>query len=1194
MRTHPVFEFHISRASRERCRFDGMLFATSGRLVLGDPAAARRLAASLTRARGGEPVASGADLFAMGLIDEAMHLAVGRYRESCDPRVWLDALAWFEKRLGHQAMERTLLAFTEDFPPLPVHRGAVTAREWLELETGGVPHRAVALEELMMLWLGNANPACAPYRELFDDEALALGTSYAALTATLREYFETRPRFGPENANLVDFLRAPMAAAPRSLTEQLDWMRTRWAWLLGDLLVRMLVALDVLREEARWFESREHARRLAAERHFGGDSGPGAIPRYGERDVEYERFSRDEEWMPRCVLMAKSTFVWLDQLARQYQRPVTRLDEIPEEELERLGRFGVTGLWLIGLWERSHASQRIKQLCGNPDAAASAYSLHDYAIAPDLGGDEAYAVLRDRAAKYGVRLASDMVPNHMGIDSKWVIEHPEWFLSLPHPPYPAYTFDGPDLSSDARVELKIEDHYFDRSDAAVVFRRHDRWTGDTRYVYHGNDGTSFPWNDTAQIDYLNPAAREQVIQTILHVARQFPIIRFDAAMTLARRHVQRLWFPEPGSGGAIPSRAEHGMTGDQFLAAMPNEFWREVVDRVAHEAPGTLLLAEAFWLMEGYFVRTLGMHRVYNSAFMNMLRDEKNANYRSVIKNTIEFDPEILQRYVNFMNNPDERTAVDQFGRGEKYFGTCVMLSTLPGLPMFGHGQLEGFEEKYGMEFRRASKVEDPDVGMVAEHWRRISPLLHRRGLFSGASDFRLYDCWSDSGGVNEDVYAYSNRRGHERALVLYHNRWADARGWIRTSVAFADKRPDGSRPLKQVTLGEAFGLDPYHAPHVRCREVVTGREYLFDTHQLAHDGLRVELPGYGSRVYVDWTEVPADGRPWGELCNALQGQGCESLDDRMLEHELAPVHHALASVPEALGLAHAGAHRATNADHEATVAELRAAFEQRVRTLIARAHGFAHGASAALAGIDREHPWDGDVTAAVADASEAYARLLRVPALIAGTDAAADAEAKHVLPSLAPHDAAREKSAVEPWVQALTWLAVRALGRAADAINPEGAALQLFDSLRLARGVHEAFGWRGLGDSDEDRWRRAALVRVAIGHPHWRALGVLPVPAPWTNDDEARWLIGVHDHDGTRWFGRESHARLVWWRTLPALLEAAGEADAKAPASAGAIAWAKQQLADAEASGWRFERLVAEPETKKAAAPVTATRATR
>ena len=67
------------------------------------------------------------------------------------------------------------------------------------------------------------------------------------------------------------------------------------------------------------------------------------------------------------------------------------------------------------------------------------------------------------------------------------------------------------------------------------------------------------------------------------------------------------------------------MSKAEFNRRMPEEFWREVVDRVAAEAPDTLLLAEAFWLMEGYFVRTLGMHRVYNSAFMNMLRDEQNA-----------------------------------------------------------------------------------------------------------------------------------------------------------------------------------------------------------------------------------------------------------------------------------------------------------------------------------------------------------------------------------------------------------------------------------------------------------------------------------------------------------------------------------------------------------------------------------------
>ena len=447
-----------------------------------------------------------------------------------------------------------------------------------------------------------------------------------------------------------------------------------------------------------------------------------------------------------------------------------------------------TGLWLIGLWERSPASKRIKQLRGNPEAVASAYSLFSYDIAADLGGEEAYRNLRERAWARGIRLASDMVPNHMGIDSRWVIEHPDWFVSLDYSPFPSYTFNGPNLSWDDRVGIYIEDHYFDNTDAAVVFKRVDTWTGSEKYVYHGNDGTSMPWNDTAQLNYLKPEVREAVIQTILHVARKFPIIRFDAAMTLAKRHFQRLWYPEPGSGGDIPSRAEFGMTKEHFEAAMPVEFWREVVDRVAQEAPDTLLLAEAFWLMEGYFVRTLGMHRVYNSAFMNMLRDEKNQEYRLVIKNTIEFDPEILKRYVNFMNNPDEHTAVEQFGKGDKYFGICTLMATLPGLPMFGHGQLEGFTEKYGMEYRQAYWDEQPDEYLVKRHEREIFPLLRQRYLFAEAQSFRLYDFFSGEGHVNEDVFAYSNRSGAERALVVYHNRFASTRGWIRTTTGFPVK----------------------------------------------------------------------------------------------------------------------------------------------------------------------------------------------------------------------------------------------------------------------------------------------------------------------------------------------------------------------------------------------------------------------
>ena len=95
-----------------------------------------------------------------------------------------------------------------------------------------------------------------------------------------------------------------------------------------------------------------------------------------------------------------------------------------------------------------------------------------------------------------------------------------------------------------------------------------------------------------------------MIQTILEVARRFPVIRFDAAMTLARKHVQRLWYPPPGHGGAIPSRAANSVPAAEFDACVGGEFWREVVERVREEVPDTLLLAEAFWMMEGYFVRT--------------------------------------------------------------------------------------------------------------------------------------------------------------------------------------------------------------------------------------------------------------------------------------------------------------------------------------------------------------------------------------------------------------------------------------------------------------------------------------------------------------------------------------------------------------------------------------------------------------
>ncbi|HET7031102.1 MAG TPA: alpha/beta fold hydrolase [Candidatus Limnocylindrales bacterium] len=829
-----------------------------------EPATARLIVARLNATR--DPTARQplpGELLALSLLHEAAHLAIVAAVERQPEAAIGNALPAVRGVLGPRPTSQLLTTFAKRFPGLE-------------------PEAAARLEDLLLIHLANDNPAARPLRELVDETALPEDHLRAAIDALERHLASlTVDGDGRDGgATLVDLLREPARAAPDSLIGQLRYVREHWGWLLGgaldELLGRLDVAIGVLTEEQHGL----HAR-------FGGGGaggGVGEAPSFEAAAVEPERFSQDRDWMPELVLLAKSTYVWLDQLSMQHGREIRTLDAIPDEELATIARRGITGLWLIGLWQRSKASETIKRWRGNEDAVASAYSLDDYRISDDLGGEEALKVLRDQAWRHGIRLASDMVPNHMGIDSRWVIEHPERFIGLDRPPYPSYRFEGANLSTDPRVEIRIEDHYWDDSDAAVVFERRDAQSGRRRYVYHGNDGTSFPWNDTAQLDYLQAEVREVVIATILDVARRFPVIRFDAAMVLAKKHVERLWYPEPGEAGGIPSRAEHGtMTKRRFDRLMPQEFWREVVDRVAAEAPDTLLLAEAFWLLEGYFVRTLGMHRVYNSAFMHMVRDENNAGYRKVIRDTIEFEPAILGRYVNFLTNPDEETAIEQFGTGDRYFGAATLLATLPGLPMIGHGQVEGFVEKYGMEFQRARLDERPNLGLIDHFEAQIVPLLRERRRFAGATDFRLYDVRGEDGQLNEDVFAYSNGRGPDRSLIVFHNRFGDAAGWIREAVPFAEKRDDGSKATRTDTLAAALGLAGPDDGWLRLRDRRADRETLRSVGELRSRGLGVELGAYQCLVLDDLRELASTADwPWADVAARIDGRWVQSLDAEM------------------------------------------------------------------------------------------------------------------------------------------------------------------------------------------------------------------------------------------------------------------------------------------------------------------------
>ena len=124
--------------------------------------------------------------------------------------------------------------------------------------------------------------------------------------------------------------------------------------------------------------------------------------------------------MPKVVILAKNTHV---SVGINYLRNmVVKSDILTKSLMKNLTccrKRGMTSLWLIGLWERSVASKRIKQIMGNKDAVASAYSLLDYSIAAELGGEKAFMDLKNRARQRGIRLCGDMVPNHVGIDAEW-------------------------------------------------------------------------------------------------------------------------------------------------------------------------------------------------------------------------------------------------------------------------------------------------------------------------------------------------------------------------------------------------------------------------------------------------------------------------------------------------------------------------------------------------------------------------------------------------------------------------------------------------------------------------------------------------------------------------------------------------------------------------------------------------------
>jgi len=570
----------------------------------------------------------------------------------------------------------------------------------------------------------------------------------------------------------------------------------------------------------------------------------------------------------------------------------------------------------------------------------------------------------------------------------------------------------------------------------------------------------------------------------------------------------------------------------------------------------------------------LGMHRVYNSAFMNMLRDEKNVEYRQLIKNTLEFDPQILKRYVNFMNNPDERTAADQYGKGDKYFGICTMLATMPGLPMFGHGQVEGYTEKYGMEYRKAYWNELPDPYLVQRHEHQIFPLLHRRYVFAEVDNFLLYDFFVPEGHVDENVFAYSNRRNNHRALVLYHNKYAETRGYVRYSAAYAVKDAAGEKHLVQRTLAEGLNLPDRDDVYIIFRDTVTDLEYIRNAHTLCTHGLYAELHAYQVHVFVDFREIhDNEWRQYAQLAEFLNGRGVPSVEEALKELFLAPVHEPfrmLVSAPAFRWLIAARV-KAGEVLDPGVLAQVE---QKMLDVLHAVEHVTRSGSESSVNTIEA-------IASDVRDQLEVALSLsARLTSVDPDDQVYADA-VSYILNGLQTDDPAI-------WGTLLGLLFTRPLGKVVDPVNFTEVSRSWLDEWLLGKLIANALQDMALDEAEA--WYAVTAIKMLISYCHWfeqeerMDISVSKSPLAYRilhtalQQQDVQTYLGLNRYQGILWFNKEAFEQWLWWLMLFRTLGLVGEDKPAVEMAADFTTFyglIEQLLAAAENSGYQVARLL-------------------
>ena len=445
-----------------------------------------------------------------------------------------------------------------------------------------------------------------------------------------------------------------------------------------------------------------------------------------------------KSWPRNPIIYEINTCVWLNELSRRYNRPIS-LWNVPVEEWDALSSYGFDALWLMGVWERSPAGTRIaRELqiltddCRKAlpdfrpdDVVGSPYCVHRYVVDDRLGGPGGLAVARKMLAKRGMRLILDFVPNHTAMDHPWISEHPEYFVRGTR----EYLEEFPEA-------------FFESGGRVFAF---------------GRDPFFPPWRDTAQVNAFASGLRRVYVDTLLRIAGQCDGVRCDMAMLLMGNVFEGTWGTRAGT-------------------RPPVEFWEEMITTLREAASDFLFMAEVYWDLEPDLLEQ-GFDYCYDKRLYDLLVSGKADS----IRRHLQADPACQGRFVRFIENHDEPRASATFSP-YKLPAAAVAFATLPGAKLLHDGQMEGRKVKLPVQLgRRPVEVVDEKLNLF---YRRLLEDIRSPAFRTG--DWCLCETsgWPDNPSF-QHLLAWCWRQEGERRLIVIN--FSDVRSQGRVRLPWRD-----------------------------------------------------------------------------------------------------------------------------------------------------------------------------------------------------------------------------------------------------------------------------------------------------------------------------------------------------------------------------------------------------------------------